>query len=341
MSGLVTGDLHLNSKNRDGYRHLFMRRLPELVEKHKPDWMIILGDLTDEKDKHDSWLVNRIVDYVAELREISRVIVLRGNHDYIDVEDPFFQFLSHLDRVTFISRPTLVKLDDMGQCMFLPHARNYQQEWGDAVYGKKFNWVFAHNTFEGASAGHGRRLDGIPTKALGSNRVISGDVHVPQSFENITYVGAPYTINFGDDYKPRMLLLDADSKRPDIIESIPCKGPQKRLVNIRKAKDFNIFNSFNEWDIVKVCVHIGVGQTDKLQALTDDAIAWAKGARVHLHSVQAVIDGQEYAAGGRIMPDIKKEMRTDKQIVSDFASKRHVDDRTLKTGLFLMDKSKK
>ena len=335
MSALAIADLHLNSKNRDGYRHLFMRNFPKLVQKHKPDWTIILGDLTDEKDKHDAWLVNRIVDYIAELRELSRVIVLRGNHDYIDVEDPFFQFLSHLDRVSFISRPTLVKLDDMGQCMFLPHARNYQREWGDAVYEKKFNWIFAHNTFEGASAGHGRRLDGIPTKTLGSNRVISGDVHVPQSFENITYVGAPYTINFGDDYKPRVLLIDKK------IESVAVAGPQKRLVNIHRAKDFRIFNSFNEWDIVKVCIHIGVGESDKLQTLTDDAIAWAKGAHVHLHSVQAVIDGQEYAAGGKVMPDIKQEMRTDKEIVSDFASKRHVDDRTLKTGLFLMDKSKK
>src|SRR5205814_1607714 len=104
-------------------------------------------------------------------------------------------------------------------CLFLPHTNNYKRDWKGLDF-SKYQWIFAHNTFQGANIGP-RRLEGIPTSIFPRNaKVISGDIHVPQHFGPIEYVGAPYRIDFGDDYEPRVLFLSTkDEKR--CIESIP------------------------------------------------------------------------------------------------------------------------
>ena len=60
MTALVTADLHLSEKPRDGYRFAAMERIAELIEKHKPSTLLLLGDLTESKDYHPALLVNDV-----------------------------------------------------------------------------------------------------------------------------------------------------------------------------------------------------------------------------------------------------------------------------------------
>jgi len=48
-------------------------------------------------------------------------------------------------------------------CLFLPHTRDYKKDWAELPDLEEITWVFAHNTFEGASSEHGKKLSGIPT----------------------------------------------------------------------------------------------------------------------------------------------------------------------------------
>lgn len=46
VKALVIADLHLSAKARDAYRFEVMAFVAGLIEKHKVDYLTILGDLT-------------------------------------------------------------------------------------------------------------------------------------------------------------------------------------------------------------------------------------------------------------------------------------------------------
>ena len=82
---LIT-DLHLTEKQEDQYR---FNIFPWLVTRHSKDKSIravfILGDLTDRKDNHSAWFVNKIVSSLRALTaHFDDVFILKGNHDAAD-----------------------------------------------------------------------------------------------------------------------------------------------------------------------------------------------------------------------------------------------------------------
>ena len=217
MSSLITADIHLTANPRDSYRLGLLPWMLEQVRKNKIDVALILGDLTDSKDRHPSKLVNTLVHQLDALSRICRVIVLKGNHDYIEPEHPFFGFVSLLRHVTFLSQPCELALSITGasdNCLFLPSTEDWERDW--TPYAKKlktYDFVFCHQTFKGAARENGTVFDaGIPPTFFKGTKgkVYSGDIHVPQRFANSygpEYVGAPYRIDFGDSFTPRVLML--------------------------------------------------------------------------------------------------------------------------------------
>ena len=125
---------------------------------------------------------------------------------------------------------------------------------------QEINFIFAHNAFEGAIAETGRRLSGIPLSVLPEGiPIISGDIHQPQRVgDYLTYVGSPYTQKYGDNFEPRVLLLDNG-----IAESIPVPGPQKRLFDISSADEVTPKTfPFEKGDMLKVRFHLRTTDCD-------------------------------------------------------------------------------
>lgn len=324
MTTLVTADWHLNDNPRDAYRHAAMKTLRRMASEHKVSRTIILGDLTDEKDRHSSELVNDVVEHLYQLSKMCPVIVLRGNHDYVVADDPFFGFVGHLPDVLWINNPTKITFEDLGQCLFLPHTRNYKKDWtGVSLEGH--DWVFAHNTFDGACTEHGRELRGIPRDIFPFLRdyVISGDVHVPQQLKPINYVGAPYTIDFGDDYTPRVLLLTGDS-----ATSVPVPGAQKRLIDEKGTPHVN------PGDIVKARVGIKAEQYADWPTIRQEWKDWAEGRKVILYSIHPVVEQKQTS----VKKQIRDMAKSDEQILRSYAKGQQLDDSTIKTGLKLLAK---
>ena len=79
MNWLLSADLHLSDRARDSHRFGLFPWLKKQQQKNKVDATFLLGDLTQEKDRHSSALVNRIVEELLTLTP--PVYVLRGNHD--------------------------------------------------------------------------------------------------------------------------------------------------------------------------------------------------------------------------------------------------------------------
>lgn len=224
---LITGDIHGNASPKEKYRFDLLSKIPDLLREHNASHLVILGDLTDAKNNHDAKLVNLMVDWLASCAAVARVIVLKGNHDYTDPDQPFFAFLNHIPNIRWISKPTVLKFT-LGRFLFLPHTDDHERDWSDIDL-RAFPRVFCHNTFAGARNEHGGELKGIPTSIFATNQnVISGDIHTAQRVGKIVrYVGAPYLIDFGDSYNPRMLLIDDHGEY-----SLPMYGVQKRLIDV-------------------------------------------------------------------------------------------------------------
>lgn len=119
MTDLFVGDLHLNDTARDAYRHNFQWWLLDQVKKIKPRRVIFVGDFTDAKDQHRAWLVNKIAGYFDRLSRETDIVALMGNHDYLDPDNPFFAFLSHIPGITWVMRPKAID-----GWLFLPHTRD-------------------------------------------------------------------------------------------------------------------------------------------------------------------------------------------------------------------------
>lgn len=330
MTILVTADLHLTDNPRDAYRHKFVARLPGIAKQYNTIRIIILGDLTEEKDRHSSILTNRIVEHITAIASVCPVTILRGNHDAIDADQPFFHFLDKLPGVEWKNHPDVWVTDFAGlrgKTIFLPYTGDYKRDWQGVDF-KKVNFIFTHNTFEGANVGHGRRMAGIPLSVFPKGaRVISGDVHRPQTLGPITYVGAPYTIDFGDDYKPRFLLIDGDKLR-----SIAPSGPQKRLIEIADLDDLDK-QAVNEGDILKVRVSIAQDQHANWPAMREAVQAWGDQNGYMIHLVQPIVDSFSPNARNRKAGTPK----SDKQVLEAYAKVRGVDDRTLGTGVRIME----
>src|SRR5262245_21167535 len=103
MSMLLSSDLHLTDSFRDSYRWSLIPYLQRLVIEHHGSQVIFLGDSTDQKDRHSSILVNGFVKQITDLSNYCDVFILKGNHDGIIEDLPYFNFIEHFkSNVTFI-----------------------------------------------------------------------------------------------------------------------------------------------------------------------------------------------------------------------------------------------
>ncbi len=210
---LITADTHFTSRQRDTYRFGLFKWLKEQAQEHNVHTIMILGDLTDTKDDHSSILVNAIINGLSELVENTNVIILCGNHDFSDPKLPYFLFLNEIPGLRFINNPKNIKIQNRNH-LFLPHTKDVNSWLKIKNKFQKADYIFMHQTVNGALASNGYTLPGIGTKIFKHTKayIYSGDIHVPQRVGPVTYVGSPYTVRFNDEFDPRVLLIDDDKE---------------------------------------------------------------------------------------------------------------------------------
>lgn len=332
---LCLSDPHLTDNPRDQYRHDFMDGLLSIMEKRKPDAIAILGDLTEEKDRHSAKLVNKVVGELGAIADIVPLLILMGNHDYKNEGHPFFAFTQHIPNIAWVDRVSIAAdlprqfRSIFAGCLFLPHTLEYERDWADLISAKRlrdFRFIFAHNTFEG-SLSNGRPLSGIPIGILDKkSKVISGDVHNPQQVGPVTYIGAPYTVDFGDDYDPRLIMIDGYN-----MQSISVKRwPQKRLLTIDDVAELEkIEDELNPGDILKVrCAVDDMGTWHSTHRAIQQ---WANDAGVILFRAEPIVEAKGVRRNVRVRAH--DDAVTDTTLMKQFAKRHDVDDATFKVGM--------
>ncbi len=245
MTALITSDLHFTDKPREEFRWGIFQWLKNRVSETKCDEVLILGDATDAKDRHSSKLVNRMCEELFKLSNQCPVVWLAGNHDFFsDADESFFRFLHTVETLTFITKPTLVKMS-IGSAYFVPAG----VKWDFGI--PEVDYLFTHATFSGAKAENGRTLTGVDPKVLSGfkGKVLSGDIHTPQKLYGglVEYCGAPYHTRFGDEYDPRVLFVANNGTTKDL--HFP--APYKRVLTITEP-DHLLDEKVEKGDHVKV-----------------------------------------------------------------------------------------
>lgn len=327
---LVSADLHLGSNPRDSYRDDVFQRIETIMVKHKAERLLLLGDLTEEKDRHSADLVNWVFEQLYDLSQKYQVFVLRGNHDGFDPTLPFFAFIGKLPNVKWINQPKSIQLDGLGKCLFLPHTHNHKKDWKDVKLDKA-DWIFCHNSFEGAQSESGSILKGIKTDVFPPwAKVISGDIHVPQVIDCVTYVGAPHTIDFGDKYKPRVLLLEGDTKT-----SISIPGPQKVVLTL-KSGDMSEDQPVHKGDVLKIIIKLKADDYAHWPQIQKDYREWGEGLGCKVAEVtyEKVSNTLKLSATS----SVRSSRVNDKALMKVYGERRKLSRARLRTGLWLMEK---
>lgn len=211
---LITSDLHLTDRPQDAYRFDIFPWLLHQAGVTDADTIAILGDLTDRKDNHSGWLINRVIAAVTSLASRGHtVVILMGNHDYADPQYPTFQFLGDLKtgHITYVQQPDVLHGPGTN-IVAIPHGPNPVETFTElATDTEGADLVLLHHTFDRAVASNGVALPGLSQDSLklgAGTKCVSGDIHVPQKLGRVIYCGSPYHVHFGDSFTPRVLLYD-------------------------------------------------------------------------------------------------------------------------------------
>ena len=232
---LAIADLHLTITPRDEYRWGIFPWLQQQIPALGIKKIYVVGDFTERKDNHPSSLVNRFVDSVVQLTIDYgvEIIFVKGNHDYIDINNPFFGFLRHIPLIKFIN-----DIERIGDELFLPHTKQPEIDWKDLdLNGVKY--VFMHQPAKGSKIGKYTLESGMDgnffTKAVKEQglKIFSGDIHDPQIVGDVEYIGATYPVDFGDNYQGKGILLPENGQREDLLiptiarHSLEIKEPEE------------------------------------------------------------------------------------------------------------------
>lgn len=221
MNQIILSDLHLTDNPLDSYRFGVFDWIIELSLVLKPRRLMLLGDITEKKDKHNAQLVNNILESLSRLFEhgLPSLVIITGNHDFIEQSRPYFKFLGFLNHINFITEPKIINED-----LYLPYSKDPIKEWDKFV--GPFRYAYMHQSVQGGVTQSGQKLTSVLPADFFKGKVkevFSGDLHTPQQIENITYIGAPYHIYFGDNYQGRILHMSESGKITPYLGMFPKK----------------------------------------------------------------------------------------------------------------------
>lgn len=283
------------------------------------------------KNNHSAFLVDKVCSIVRDFATLGDVYILQGNHDFDDdPKCPFFGFLEGFPHVHWIGTSRRYEQNTgLGKTLWMPYARNWEVQW-KAVDVPPGGIVFAHGMFNRTKLGNGREAENVMPLSLIPKGVkcYAGDVHIPQVLERVEYVGAPYTIDFGDQYDARAIVLDDRRGRMDIDLS---KLPQKRLVNVIATgpKIGADLAHCNPGDILKVRIPMLRSDSAHWPRTRDKCRTWLERSNYVVHEIVPVVRDDP---GARVLPGKRHAEKSDMQVFDEFVKRRAIDPATRKQG---------
>lgn len=253
-------------------------------KEEKVKTLMILGDLTDAKDKHSAILVNRVV---ANIKRVAAVVtdvkILVGNHDWQQAGHEFFKFLDVIDNVQYISQPSEDQDVNGPSAYYLPYSKNPARDWAGLDF-SHYQYLFMHQTIAGAVSSNGQEMEGEELPALNAAKVYSGDIHVPQVIKGVEYVGSPYHVHFGDAFLPRAVLLERGG-RPIDLHFKTISRVALTVSGLRELKRTKL----RAGDQIKLNFELGEADKHDWSKIKREASTWLADAGIEVHGLKLTV----------------------------------------------------
>lgn len=188
---LLVGDVHATVDELDD-----CEKLIDLIHstidsyKLKDSTIVFLGDQTHNHAILNVHVLNFWKKAFSHLREKAEIIALVGNHDLPGAT-------GRTDVNSMSTLDSLVRVVDnynlVGNVLYIGYQHDKNRFIDICNKFKHIKHVVCHQTFDGARYENGfLASDGIKFDDLPDNqKYISGHIHTPSQFGNVTYIGAP------------------------------------------------------------------------------------------------------------------------------------------------------
>jgi DNA repair exonuclease SbcCD nuclease subunit len=260
MQIVAIGDTHFKVDNMN----IVDKLIEEIVSKLtllKPDLIVLLGDILHDHERLHTLALNRALDFINKLRNISKVFVLVGNHDMINhdqflSDQHWMNALKHWDNVCIVDKVEHLECSDINaNFLFCPYVA--PGRFQEALETHEFDWresdiIFAHQEFKGCKMGAIISEDGDEWD-IDDPFVISGHIHSKQSpQDNIMYPGSSMQVAYGESNENIILIVDYNDGEIELTEQI-LNIPRKRIVYI-DTDSFDQYEPPTTEDEIKITI---------------------------------------------------------------------------------------
>lgn len=216
MTNLYTiGDLHFKTNNIDE-TNLMCESILNEIKQNKCDGIVVLGDVLDRHATVNTSVLTRAIKFLNELRKISKLYVLIGNHDlksndqFFSEDHPFLA-LRYWDNTILVDKVVDDYINDKRFifCPYVPPNRFHEALSHIDNY-KTATCIFAHQEFYGCNLGAQKSEHGDKW-SIDEPFVISGHIHDYQRLDNILYIGTPIQHTYSDSIERYIGYVDFDT----------------------------------------------------------------------------------------------------------------------------------
>lgn len=197
---MVIGDTHFNN-SYPGYLESQIESCYKMVSKAKPKYIVFLGDIYHHRKPSPEVIVgvNGLFNRLALVPGLTKIYILRGNHDSANRSDDGLTVLSTLQgpsrKVDLVDQ---TKFDHDLNFLLIPHYEDEKIIRESLDFAEDENTiVFGHFGFEGCMNSTGF-FDFDLQKEDFKNRTILGHIHAYSKHGDITVLGTPWSTNFGE-----------------------------------------------------------------------------------------------------------------------------------------------
>lgn len=215
---IAIGDQHFQIGNITDV-DIFIEKILILINSINPDIIVCLGDLLHTHERLHTVALNKAIEFINYLRNITKTFILVGNHDYVNnsqflTDNHWLNPFKEWKNVVVVDKPINYNINGHNLC-FMPYV--FPGRFKEALNSinidyKKFDIIFAHQEFKGCKMGAIISTDGDSWE-LDYPHIISGHIHSKQRIQdNIYYTGACMQHAFGESEKNTIPLIILDDK---------------------------------------------------------------------------------------------------------------------------------
>ena len=218
MKILLVGDVHCVPSEIEECNSL----MEKILSIKGYDAICFMGD---QYNNHDAMSVRVMNFWHNWFSKLKNCFVIVGNHDQSGAGlEEVHSMRAHSDQVVVVDKPTEI----CSGTWAVPYY-DTEEKFRAATRELK-GMLLCHATFDGAAYDNGFYApDGFSLDSVAQfDGVISGHIHTPQSFSNVTYIGAPRWRTLSDANIDRHLWL-YDFEKQEVVEKIPTDDACRRI----------------------------------------------------------------------------------------------------------------